>query len=237
MPDLFALIGWDLEADVRKIAQASQVDERLLQAIAKAVAAGTAAGLRGAQGTSSAGAIYQTPPPSPVVVAAPLLPASINPAVIASQQATASDASSYYNSFGLVVPPLSTVVYTFGTGGLPTTVIGPMVVHPLGGALYDKQLSVQVTIDEDKNVVGPPSSPDFTIWGDDEVPLGPNYTIMNQFTIAITSLETVLTWVFFRANFLRMQPAFYNGTYVPLLTQFGFGALKGLLSQGGGTGA
>ncbi len=237
MADLFALFGWDLEADVRKIAQAAQVDEKLLQAIAQAVAAGTAAGLRGTQAQSSPGAIYQPPPPSPVVVAAPLLPASINPAVIASQQATAADASAYYNSFGLVVPPLSTVVYTFGTGGLPTTVVGPMVVHPLGGALYDKQLYVQVTIDEAKNVVGPPSAPDFTVWGDDDIPLGPNYTIQNQFAISITSEETVLTWVFFRANFLRMQPAFYNGTYVPLLTQFGFGALKGLLSQGGGSGA
>ncbi|MHB1870861.1 MAG: hypothetical protein ACYCT1_08405 [Steroidobacteraceae bacterium] len=41
--DLFALVGWDLEAEVRKIAQLLGVDEGLLQGIAKSVALGAAA--------------------------------------------------------------------------------------------------------------------------------------------------------------------------------------------------
>ena len=238
MADLLNLIAPELEANVRQIAQQTGVEVRLLQALSQAIAAGVVAGAAAAgnpisasQATGIAGLLSNAPAPRRVI-SLPLAAESINEAIIAARVPHA-EAYLYSNSFGLPVAPMSTFVHTFGSGGLPTTTIGPLTVDATGTALADQQLTLQVTIDGTRDLVGPPESPDYTIFQQGTATFGQNLVILNSLTLSLTSVMTEFSEAVFTGNFLRMSQGFYRLVYQPLIRLYGLPELRALLAAKG----
>jgi hypothetical protein len=236
--DLLSLIAPELEANVRQIAQDTGVEVRLLQALSQAIAAGVVAGAAAsgkpvsADQATSIAALLSTGPAPRRVISLPLAAESINQAIIAARVPT-SEAYLYSNSFGLPVPPLSTYVHTFGSGGLPTTTLGPLTVNATGTALVDQQVTLQVTIDGTRDLVGPPESPDYTIFEKGAATFGQNLVILNSLTISLTSHLTEFTVAYFTGNFLRMSQGFYRLVYQPLIQLYGLPELRALMATKG----
>lgn len=225
--DLLGLLAPDLERNVQKIARDTGVEVQLLRAISQAVAAGIVAGNGAAAGS---GAISGLSPTAARVISMPLMAESINEAIIAARL-PATDVYLYSNSFVLPVAPSATLIHSFGTGGLPTTTIGPLTVDASQHALIDGTLDLQVTVDGTRNIIGPPELPDYTIFERGQATFGQNLVIRNVLTVSLTSLLTDYAGVNFTGNFLRMSQGFYRNVYQPLITQYGLPEVQTLLKR------
>ena len=106
MTDLFSLVGWDLEAEVRKIAQETGQDAGLLRGIAKSVAAGSAAGAQISQPQTSPGPGTPAPASWPVLatwsVASVTQDAAGTSFTIQSAKINASQTGVYVNALAYI---------------------------------------------------------------------------------------------------------------------------------------